>query len=145
MDFYSLVATLSLIVQVIVIATVIVGYEFKRRLKYRLHGLFMASALIIHLVFIFAIMVPSFVLAIIPLIQMQPTSLMSIISPIHALLGAISVSAGLWIVLSWRFRKSLNFCLPRKRVMLPTLLTWLATLLLGVVLYFVLYWALIFG
>ncbi len=145
MNYYLLIATITLIIQVIVIAMVLIGFEFKRRLKYRWHGLFMSSALIVHLVLVIGIMVPSFLIGIVPIIITQPTGFLSIISPIHVLIGSVTAILGLRIVLSWRFRESMNFCLPRKRLMLPTLLFWLTTLVLGVVLYLALNWSFLFG
>jgi hypothetical protein len=61
MNIYLLVATVSLAFQLGVLALLLVGFGFKQRLRFRLHGIFMLTAVTLHLIIIGAIMVPSFV------------------------------------------------------------------------------------
>jgi hypothetical protein len=75
----------------------------------------MAEAVVLHLVVIFAIMIPSFVLAVVPQYAVVHVSgIASIIALIHVLLGALAASLGLWLVLSWR-SQGLKGCNNRKK------------------------------
>lgn len=141
MNFILLVARISLAIQLAVLVLLIVGYEFKRRLRYRLHGILMFSAVTLHLITIGAIMVPSFIVITLE----KPTALIAAFSPFHAAAGAITAILGVWIVGRWRFRQSTLFCTPKKKVMLATFILWLTTLSLGVIFYFILNWSFLFG
>jgi uncharacterized membrane protein YozB (DUF420 family) len=133
-----LIVTSSLIVQLIVFLLLIVGYIYKRKQKYRLHGLVMTSAVVIHLVAIFAIMIRSFVQAIVPeFILVNPIELVSIVSLIHGVLGATAAILGTWRVVSWRFRKDLTGCINKKKYMLVTITVWSAALIFGIALYLI--------
>ncbi len=85
----------------------------------------MAVAVVLHLTVIFAIMIPSFVLAVIPeFVVAHVYGIMSIITLIHVPLGIIAVSFGVWFVLAWRFQ-GLKGCFNRKKLMLATMIIWL--------------------
>jgi hypothetical protein len=141
MNVYFFVSTVSLIVQVVVFALLMIGYSFKLRLKYRFHGFTMFSAVVLHLVMIGVVMVPAFV----AIILEQPSNLIVSFSPIHAVAGLTTAVLGIWIVGTWRLRQSTNFCAPKKKYMLFTFILWLSTLSLGIILYFVLNWSFFFS
>ena len=141
MNFFLLIATISLIIQLIVLALLLIGYGFKRRLRYRMHGMFMLSAVVLHLAAIFAIMVPSFI----AIMTENPTTLITTFAPFHATAGTITAILGVWIVGGWRLRQSTNYCAPKKKFMLATIILWLATIAFGIIFYFILNWTFIFG
>jgi len=135
-DTVVLTITASLIIQIIVFFMLLYGYLLKRKQKFRQHGIVMASALIIHLIMIFYVMIPSFVYAVVPhYILVAPQEIVSIIGLIHGILGPIAVVLGIGLVATWRFQKNVEGCFKRKKFMLPTLAFWLATLALGIMLY----------
>ncbi len=132
----ALIITSSLIIQIIVLFLLSYGYFLKKKLKFRQHGLTMATALILHLSTVFAIMIPSLVLAVIPqYIFKNPLGAVSIIGIIHGILGASALSLGIWIVASWRFKKNIQGCIRRKKFMLKTLTIWVTALIFGITLY----------
>lgn len=138
---YVLIATASLAIQLVVLFLIIYGYTLKRRMVFRCHGFVMATALFLHLAFVFGIMIPSFVLAILPhYVIAHVYEATSVVTLIHVPLGALAVSLGVWLVASWRFRDA-EGCFARKRIMHWTMILWLATLTLGIILYTILYWA----
>ena len=138
LDTTFLIVTFSLIIQLVVFALLIIGYIYKRKQKYRLHGLVMTSAVVIHLVAIFAIMVRSFVQAIIPeFILVNPVELVSIVSIIHGVLGATAAILGTWRVASWRLRKDLTGCINKRKYMLATITVWSAAIIFGTALYLI--------
>jgi hypothetical protein len=141
MNIYLLIATVSLAFQLGVLALLTVGFGFKRRMRFRLHGFFMTAAVALHLIIIGAIMVPSFVAIFIE----KPAILVSLFAPFHAAAGTATAILGVWIVGGWRFRQSIKFCAPKRKFMLATLILWLVTLSLGVIFYFILNWSFLFG
>ena len=142
---FALVATASLTFQIIVLFLLLYGYLLKRQMRFRQHGIAMFSAVILHLATVLAIMVPSFVLAIIPeFITPNVYGITSVLTLIMAVAGALAVSLGVWLVASWRFR-DVRGCFKKKRIMLTTMAMWLVSLSFGIVLYIVFYWATILG
>ena len=144
-DYYLFVASVSLFIQLAVLALLLAGYELKRKMRFRPHGLVMLIALAAHITTIFAIMVPSFVVALVPKTLQNPASSIGVLSPIHALTGTIAAILGVWIMGSWRLRRSTEYCMPKRKLMRGTFIVWLVSLSLGVLLYFVLNWELLFG
>ena len=138
---YALVATTSLAIQIIVLFLLTYGYMLKRRGVFQRHGFVMATALFVHLAFVFGIMIPSFVVAIFPeYVAVHVYDLTSIVSLIHVPLGALALSLGVWLVASWRFH-DVKGCFKKKRIMLTTMAIWLVSLSFGIALYTILYWA----
>jgi uncharacterized membrane protein YozB (DUF420 family) len=149
MSFFSnpfvILATLSLIVQSLIMFMLFCGYWLKTKAKFPLHARVMTAAVILHVVMIFTFMVPALILALIPVfIVPHLSSLTSLITLIHAPLGTAAVSLGLYLVLSWR-SSGLSRCFERRKIMFATMAVWLAALIFGFVLYGVLYWAALMG
>ena len=145
MNYYLFVATVSLVFQLAVLGLLLTGFELKRKTRFRHHGLVMLVALVAHLTVILAVMVPSFVLALVPITLENPTSVIGVLAPIHAAAGSIAAVLGVWVVGSWRLRRSLEFCAPKRKVMRATFIMWLVSLSLGVLFYLVLNWTFLFG
>jgi uncharacterized membrane protein YozB (DUF420 family) len=141
MNFYLFIGTVTLAFQLVVLALLLVGFGFKRRLRFRLHGFFMLSAVGLHLITIGVIMVPSFV----AIILEKPDISIGLFAPFHAALGTATAILGVWIVGGWRLRASTKFCAPKRKFMRATFILWLVTLSLGVLFYFVLNWSFLFG
>jgi uncharacterized membrane protein len=105
----------------------------------------MLVALVAHITGILAIMVPSFVVALIPITLENPTSMIGLLAPVHAAAGTLVTVLGVWIMASWRLRQSTEYCMPKKKYMRATLVAWLITISLGVSLYLALNWTVLFG
>ncbi len=136
----ALIATTNLSIQIVVLFLLLYGYLLKRKLKFRLHGIAMFAAVVLHLAMVFAIMIPSFVLAIVPsFIVPNVYGLTSVVTLIMLVTGAVAVSLGVWLVASWRLH-GLKGCLKKKRSMLWTTILWVVSLFFGIILYVILYW-----
>ncbi len=144
MDVYLLLATASLILQLIVLALLMFSFRLKQNLKFRMHGITMTAALSLHLTLIVAVMVPSFAVGLVPKIIKSPASLIGSLTPLHAAAGAITAILGLWIVGSWRLKQSIKPCMLKKKYMKYIFTMWLISLSLGLILYFALYGSLLF-
>ena len=145
MNFYLFLGTVSLAFQLVILALLITGFGFKRHLRFRTHGFTMLTALGIHIITIGVVMLPSFVIGLVPKISEKPTSLVALSSILMAATGTATVILAIWIVGGWRLRQSTKFCAPKKKLMRTTLILWLVSLSLGIILYFALNWSLLFG
>ncbi len=140
------IVTGSLLVQFVVLALVLYGYMLYRRLDLRRHGTIMALAVFLQLAAVAAIMAPSFIAAVAPeYIAVNPSGLISIISLAHEVTGGVAFALGLYFVVAWRFQKGLTGCFSRRRLMLATLVVWLAALLFGITLYTIFNWNVLMG
>ncbi len=131
-------ATTTLTVELIVLSLLIVGYSLKAKQRYRQHGITMTAAVALHMIPIFAWMVVSFIIY----ATAAPLNLATAtvqITLAHLALGTSSAALGIFLVASWHLQINLQKCFARKRVMLLTITLWLATVALGVYLF----WAVI--
>jgi hypothetical protein len=141
-----LIATATLATELAVFVLLVVGYFYKRKLEFRRHGQVMALAVVVHLASIFAIMIPSFVLAVLPeYILPQPLLLVSIVGLLHGVLGAVAIALGLYLVAAWGLRKDVQGCFKRKKIMQTTITIWFASLILGIILFGLFYGPMLFG
>jgi uncharacterized membrane protein YozB (DUF420 family) len=138
---YALIATTNLTIQIVVLFLLLYGYLLKRQLRFRQHGIAMFVAVVLHLAMVFAIMIPSFVLAIVPdFIVPNVYGIISVVTLVMVVAGALAVSLGIWLVVSWRV-KGLKGCFNKKRIMLTTMAMWLVSLSFGIALYIIFYWS----
>ncbi len=145
MDYILLIATLTLLSQIGVFVLLYASFQLKKMGRYREKGILMTAGVILHLIVIFVIMVPSFLIGLVPQIVKPPIVINTFLVPVHVVTGTVAAALGAWIVATWRFRKSLEFCAPKKRWMRITLYIWLASLILGFILYLNLFKTFFFG
>lgn len=137
MDIYLLIATVSLVIQLVVLSLLLASLMFKKKKEYRKHGLLMFTSVILHLVTVAVIMIPSFT-AIVFIETGIPLELLTL-SVVHGVSGAIALVLGIWIVASWRLRTSLQYCAPKRKVMRATIISWIISIALGIIVYFAFY------
>jgi len=141
-DPYALIATVSLIIQVIVLFLLLYGFSLKRKLKFWQHGRVMAVALILHLIMIFVFMIPSFAYEVVPsYIIPFPLELISIVGLFHGIAGIAAIILGCWLVAAWHFSKEFTGCFKRKSIMRVTIAVWISALIFGIILYILFYGA----
>lgn len=131
------IATVSLTIQAVILALLAAGYYLKKKNRYRQHAIAMTAALILHALGIFRVMIPMF--GAIVASATASFSALTVLSLIHGLLGAVSFVLGIFLVASWRFRKTFVGCFKNKVFMLWTTVLWVASLVLGIILYYLLY------
>lgn len=132
----AIIITASLVIQIIVLLLLVYGYWLKKKMKFRQHGIVMALATVLHLAMVLYVMIPSFVVAVIPdYVVVTPFALASVVGVIHGILGTTALSLSVWLVVSWRFRKNLKECFIKKKLMCKTLNVWLVSLVFGIILY----------
>jgi hypothetical protein len=139
MDYYTLVATVSLIVQIVVLLLLGYSLSLKQHKKFKPHGITMAVAVVLHIVMIFAIMIPSFLVIVPEFILRVPLDTISIVGLIHGGTGTIAAILGLYLIIAWHFSKDLTGCFKRKNVMRSTIAVWFISLILGIILFAIFY------
>ena len=131
MDIYTLVATVSLVLQIAILILLFGSLTLKNKKKFRQHGITMLIAVALHTTSILAVMIPSF--AAIGSANLAAT--ISSIAYIHGITGILAEIFGVLIIASWRLRTSLQYCAPKKKLMRLTLVFWIIALFLGILLY----------
>lgn len=126
----------TLIFQIVIFAMLLFGYKTVREKKLRRHGITMATAVLLHIISIFTVMIPS--VAQYPHLLLILSNPLVIITWFHIFTGSSVAVLGMFLVLEWRFRRPPNMkCARRRRLMRPLLLLWLITLVLGIIFYIV--------
>jgi uncharacterized membrane protein YozB (DUF420 family) len=133
MDYYQIAATISLILQIVVLVLLFAGVGLKGRKRFRQHGIVMLTAVVLHTIIILAWMVPSFSASFSGSINLADMIVVTIL--VHAFMGITADLLGIWLVASWRLRADMKTCFAKKSLMRVTITLWLITLFLGIVLY----------
>lgn len=135
----ALITDVNLLIQIIsfIIIAISIGYKLKKNFK--VHGLLMGFGIFLHLVFFVIAMWPSFSGA----FDFFTTStyLLGVQAMwIHAIPGLVTLVLGLFVVVSWLLHVSdISSCFKKKRIMDLTLISWLTSLVFGIVLYIAFY------
>lgn len=123
--------------QLIILVLLIAGIGMKWRKKLSLHGMIMLVAVILNLFSFVLIMLPSLLRT--EIIITQPLQAVSIVALIHSSVGLVVMILGIWLVASWHLQSSIKNCFKNKRLMRLTSVLWLVVLLMGFLLYYLLY------
>jgi uncharacterized membrane protein YozB (DUF420 family) len=126
---------LNLVFQIGIFIVLFVSYAFKRRGKFVYHGATMLVAVVLNIISFFAVMLPS-------LLASSSTSYygnLGIVSLSHGILGGIALILGIFLVAAWGLQRSVQSCVKRKMIMRVTISLWFLALILGFLLYAILY------
>jgi uncharacterized membrane protein YozB (DUF420 family) len=135
MNYYQLVAAISLVVEVAVLVLLFGGYSLKRMKKFRQHGTTMLTAVVLHTVMILAWMIPSLSSFFSSPSSTNLANIIVVTTLVHAFMGIATDILGIWLVASWRLQADMKTCFAKKRIMRVTLTLWLIALVLGIILY----------
>ena len=130
----GILADLNLIIQLMMLCVLIFGRSRAKGKNFGLHGRMMAVAVVLNAASLATVMLPSLMLGLGFLVT-NSTNPISIITILHAIIGTIAELLGIYLVLKWRFSKTFVECIKNKRLMNPTIILWITTALLGVILY----------
>jgi hypothetical protein len=143
-DIVTLIGTASLALQIVVLILLMVGYNYKRCMKFKQHGITIGVAVILHLVMIFAIMIPAFYF-LSQTFLVASAAVTSTLVLIHAVTGTAAIIMGVYLIGAWGFRKDMKSCFRRKKPMRYTFIVWIISLAFGILLYGIFYGPLLFG
>jgi hypothetical protein len=138
MDYIVLIASLSLVVQIITLSIVISGYILKRRMRFIEHGTLMLVAVAMQSVSFLLVMGPALLLIVENGLVQKPI-LLSTVTLVHAILGGISLATGIWIAGSWHLQTSVENCIRKRNIMRYLIITWILALIFGITLYVLTY------
>lgn len=138
MNYILLVASLSLVVQLLTLSIVISGYILKRRMEFIKHGTLMLVGVAMQSVSFMLVMGPAFLLIIENGLAQKPL-LLSTVTLIHAILGGTALATGIWITGSWHLQASIENCIRKKNIMRYLIITWVLALIFGITLYVLTY------
>jgi len=130
---------INLVLQVVMLIIIVVGLVYKSKRKFKIHGGLMGIAVILHLISLFAVMLPSFNDGY-DYFTTATSELGVQTMWIHPIPGAIALILGIVLVASWALRPSnIASCSKLKRIMDITTLLWLISLMFGIAAYVVFY------
>jgi uncharacterized membrane protein YozB (DUF420 family) len=127
------ISTISLILQLIVLAMLIYGYLRFRASDIKGHGFVLCAATVVH--------IGSILLRMIPAIYSDPQfisitlDLLSLIHWSHVALGLIPPTLGVYLSLRWIIHRTDTRYCTGKWIMRITFITWIISLLFGIVMY----------
>ena len=135
MDTIQIIATLSLIIQLVVLGLLLGGYWLKRMKKFRQHGITMLTAVVLHAILIFTWMIPSFSSFFSTIESINYADALIIAILIHAFAGISAFVLGVWLVGSWHLKADIKPCFAKKNIMRVTITLWPTALVFGIILY----------
>ena len=130
----GILADINLILQLAMLCVLIFGRSRAKGKKFGLHGRIMTVAVVLNAASLVTVMLPSLMLGLGFLVT-NSTNPISIITILHAIIGTIAELLGIYLVLKWRFSKTFVECIKNKKLMNPTIILWITTALLGIILY----------
>ncbi len=135
-----ILATGSLFLQFFVLFLLVYAFNLKRKLKFALHGIVMTIAVLTHAASIFLVMIPSLSAMNSPAFVLPAFKEFAYMgSLIHGIVGGTAFALGIWLVAAWRFRKNVKGCFLRKKFMIVTFVLWTTSLIMGILIFGVLY------
>lgn len=125
---------ISIILQLAALGVLVIGFIIVKRKKHMTHGVTMFFATILSLISIATVMLPS-------IFQLADTSIpgFNLLIRSHVILGITILAVSVWILADWRFQKPGPTCFQRKNWMLGLSLVWTAQLIIGMLLFMMLY------
>jgi len=133
------ITDINLLFQIISFLIIVISMRYKLKKNFRVHGMLMGLGLILHLVFFVVGMWPSFSSEID--FFTSSTSLLGVQAMwIHAIPGLVTLVLGFYVLVSWLLHVSdISSCFRKKRIMDVILISWLVSLIFGIVTYLAFY------
>jgi len=135
MDTFQIIATISLVIQLVVLGLLFGGVWLKTMKKFRQHGITMLSAIVLHAILIFSWMIPLFSIFLSDPGSINLADTLVIVILVHSSTGIIAFVLGIWLAGSWHLKADMKTCFAKKNIMRVTLALWLMALFLGIILY----------
>jgi uncharacterized membrane protein YozB (DUF420 family) len=130
---------INLIMQIIMVIIIFISLVYKNRLEFKMHGILMALAVVLHIISLVAVMGPSFAQAY-DYFTTATSEFAVQTTWIHAIPGVIAMILGIFLIVGWALRPAnLAACSRNKRLMDLTVLLWVVSLVFGIVSYVAFY------
>jgi uncharacterized membrane protein YozB (DUF420 family) len=130
---------INLILQIVTFLIIIIGFYYKLKKKYKIHGSMMGIAVILNITSFLTVMGPRF-RDNFGLLTTATSELGVQTIWIHAVPGAITLILGIVLVGAWAINSSnIAGCIRRKRIMDITITLWSISLIFGIITYLLIY------
>ena len=134
----DLIYDINVLLQAAILIIILFALHRKMKRKFVLHGNLMMFALVLHLLLVFIVMIPSWLRYAGAVLSLPALGAVIII---HSVLGTAAAAMGIAIIVAWKSTPAAKMgCMRRKRLMLPTALLWISSLVLGMVFYAIAYY-----
>jgi len=133
-----LLSQANLVLEIIILIVLFVALALKRRGKLFKHGGAMLVGVVLNILSFVIVMGPA-------LFSLGQNGLFDhpgrlyFVTLVHAGLGGIALVLGVFLVASWHLQASTQNCVRRKKIMRLTFVLWVLALILGILLYMLLY------
>jgi len=133
-----LLSQANLILEIIILIVLFAAFALKRRGKFRKHGSMMLAGVVLNILSFTIVMGPAF-------FSLEQNGLFDhpgrlyFATLAHAGLGGTALVLGIFLVASWHLQVSIQKCMRRKKIMRMTFVLWIIALILGILLYMLLY------
>ena len=135
---YQQIAFINLVLQIVILGMLALAISLRIVKSFRKHGIVMVSAFVLHVIAFLLVMGPSF-LGWESFVISHLANKLSAVMLLHVIMGGSSIALGAWLVGSWHLQSSTQGCVKRKPIMRITILLWVASLILGILLFRLLY------
>jgi uncharacterized membrane protein YozB (DUF420 family) len=133
-----LLSQANLVLEIIILTVLFAAFALKRKGKFRAHGGMMLAGVVLNILSFAIVMGPAF-------LSLGQNGLFNhpgrlyYVTLVHAGLGGTALVLGVFLVASWHLKASIQECMRRKKIMRLTFILWILALILGILLYMLLY------
>ena len=133
------VDTVFIIIQIVIVFMLILGLPLAKGEQNRKnlirHGYLTIFAIVLHTVMVIIVMVFLAMDSFISITNLSMPSLLVVVS--HIVFGAVALGLGYAVICFWLSKPVGNMnCYRAKKLMFPTLITWIVSLVLGIIIHF---------
>jgi hypothetical protein len=131
--------TVFIIIQIVIVFMLVLGLPLAKGAQNRKnlirHGYLTIFALVLHTVMVIIVMVLLAMDGFMAITDLPIPSLLGVVS--HMIVGAVALGLGYAVIGFWLSKPLGNMnCYRAKKLMLPTLITWIVSLILGIIIHF---------
>lgn len=133
-----LLSQANLVLEIVILMVLFAAFALKRKGNYLKHGGMMLAAVVLNILSFVLVMGP----ALFSLVQnglFDHPGRLYFVTLVHAGLGGTALVLGVFLVASWHLQASTQNCMRRKKIMRFTFVLWVLALILGILLYTLLY------
>ena len=121
----------NLVIQLIILATLALGYLLVKQRRIRVHGYLMTALFIIHLISVVLFMLAPAA----AILNMGQSAILRGLTIVHGALGVVVLVLSVYFVAVWRFQKAVVECFKRKMQMRILTVLWVLEIVIGIYLH----------
>ena len=134
----TLLSIIDLVIQIVILSVLLVDYFYLQKKNIKNHGIVMGIAFILNTILIAVIMVPPFLEEVVEIAEQSLDFTEGLLWG-HHILGLVAEILAGFLVLKWAARSFDSTSCKGKKLMKATYGTWILSILLGLVIFFLHY------